>query len=325
MRPVGRRRTKDLDLPPRMRRGGKSYYYDHGGKPRRWEPLGSDLAIALKRWAVLRGASSHDRSVATLVDAYIARYAKDLAENTLRNYQRYAATIKRVFGHIPAGSVTTGHVQEFIDRHDRPHEARNTIALLSAMMRRAIAWGWRESNPCDTLERPPPARRTRYLTDDEFLAIRAAVSPVYQIAMDLAYLLSLRVSDVVRLRLPAEGATIIEFVQKKTGSAQAFTITPELAEVIARARAVPRRVRGLTLLCTERGRPYAEDTVSGALREAARALKIDGVRFSDLRAKSASDEQETAQQRLGHADGKTTRRHYIRKVEPVAPLRRKLL
>jgi integrase len=40
-------------------------------------------------------------------------------------------------------------------------------------------------------------------------------------------------------------------------------------------------------------------------------------------AKSASDEQETAQRRLGHADPKTTA-IYLRKQEPVAPIRRKL-
>jgi hypothetical protein len=95
-----------------MRRGGKSYYYDHGGKPRRWESLGPDLAAALKRWAVIRGASSTDRTVTTLVDAYMARYAKDLAENTLRNYQRQAATIKRVFGDGPVSAITTKHLQK---------------------------------------------------------------------------------------------------------------------------------------------------------------------------------------------------------------------
>jgi len=72
-----------------------------------------------------------------------------------------------------------------------------------------------------------------------------------------------------------------------------------------------------------RGKPYTANTVSRAIRIAAKALGIEDVRFHDLRAKSASDEQETAQRRLGHADPRTTA-IYVRKPEPVAPIRRRL-
>jgi len=66
--PMGRPRTKDFDLPPRMRRKGKALYYDHGNG--HWTPLGSDLARAKRRWADFECVSTQ-RGVADLVDRYL--------------------------------------------------------------------------------------------------------------------------------------------------------------------------------------------------------------------------------------------------------------
>jgi len=219
--------------------------------------------------------------------------------------------------------VTTGHIQEFLDLSPKRGEARNTVILFSAMMKKAAQWGWRQDNPCASVDEPAPSKRTRYMTDAEFLAIRDRLAEHFRIAMDLAYLLSLGVSDVVKIKLSDIRDGRLYMTRKKTGKALAFELTPGLEEVIARAKALKRPVRAMTLLCSMRGKPYTANTVSRAIRIAATALGIDDVRFHDLRAKSASDEQETAQRRLGHADPKTTA-IYLRKPEPVAPIRRKL-
>ena len=54
---MGRKPTKNLNLPPRMRarvRGTKTwYYYDAGGKPRREIPLGNDYPLAVRQWSEL--------------------------------------------------------------------------------------------------------------------------------------------------------------------------------------------------------------------------------------------------------------------------------
>lgn len=41
MRRMGRRRQRDLELPPRMRKKG-SAFYRVGGSPQKWTPLGKD-------------------------------------------------------------------------------------------------------------------------------------------------------------------------------------------------------------------------------------------------------------------------------------------
>jgi hypothetical protein len=57
---MGRKPSKPNAIPrlrPRRQKSGRVlYYYDHGGKPRREEPLGADYGLAIKRWAELERA-----------------------------------------------------------------------------------------------------------------------------------------------------------------------------------------------------------------------------------------------------------------------------
>jgi hypothetical protein len=50
---MGRKRTRDFDLPPRMARKGAALYYVTNERPRRWIPLGTDLNRARRTWADL--------------------------------------------------------------------------------------------------------------------------------------------------------------------------------------------------------------------------------------------------------------------------------
>lgn len=316
---MGRRRTKNLDLPMHMERKGDAFYYVIDKK---WEPLGSDKAEALRKWALKEGGAE-GKTVKSLVLRYIDLFGAPWAENTRRNYERYGDTITEYFGDAPIEQVTPGHIQEFIDLSQKKSEVRNTVMFFSAMLSRAVLWGWRETNPCDSIEKPPPSKRKRYLTDAERLVIYETVAEPYKIAMDLADILSLAVSEVVGIKLPDIKDGRIRVFRKKTGKETWFFVTPELEAVIARAMALPRPVRDMApLLCSRRGKAYAPGTVSKAIKTAIKARGIVDARFHDLRAKSASDEPETAQARLMHADAKTTRT-YLRKPSVVMPLRRK--
>lgn len=318
---MGRRRTKDLDLPPRMRRAGAAFYYDAGGKPRKWIPLGSDKAKALARWAELRGSGAATRNVATLIDKYLAQ--STVSANTLTNYRAYAAVIRKYFGDAPVDQVRSGHIQEFHDRYKYKMQGRNVVILFKQMLKKAVQWEWIPSNPGDKVEVRPQPKRGRYLTDAEFMAVRAALPEHFRIAVDLAYMLGLRVSDVVRLKLSDVKDGHLAIMQKKTGEPLLIQMTPEIEEVMARARALERPVRSMHFICNRRGNPYREKTVSYAFKVAAKAIGIKDVRFHDIRAKSASDEQETAQKRLGHRSAAATL-SYLRKPVAVLPIRRKL-
>lgn len=320
MRPVGRRRTKNLDLPPRMRRVGHAYYYDLGGKPRRWEPLGSDKAKALTRWAELRNASAPGRTVGVLIDRFLAQVT--VRDSTLRSYRMLCKIIRKYWGGAPVSLVKPGPIQEYHDRAPNKMQARNVVRLFKAMLGMAHRWEWIKANPAELVQVRPQNKRKRYLTDGEYLAIRAKMGPRYLVAMDLADVLALRVSDVVRLKFADIRDGQISIVQHKTGDPLIVTVTPEVEEVLTRARALNPVLRP-HVICSRWGTPYRENSVSRAFRDAARAAGIEDARFHDLRAKSASDERETAKARLGHSSEASTR-SYLRKPMAVTPIRRRI-
>lgn len=318
---MGRTRSRDADLKnyPGLNRKGGAYYIG-----RKWLPVGSDKAEAIRRWHQLKGAEDVSRTVSSLHAAYFAQEKiKALAANTRRNYERWGRTILKYFGEGPADQVTTSHIQQFLDLHPHKQEARNTVGLFNRMMKKAVQWGWRKENPCREVEKPKGSRRTRYWSDAEYVAIRAVVASPHDIAMDLAYEFSLAVGEVVSIKLADIGAGKMRVFRSKTKKVIEFDLTPKAEEIIARARALRRPVRSLYLFTNRRGMPYREKTVSRAISKAAGRIGIEDARFHDIRAKSASDEQETAQGRLGHESPETTR-IYLRKPLPVSPIRRKL-
>ena len=320
---MGRRRTKNLDLPQRMRRIGNAFYYDHGGKPRKWEPLGSDKAKALIRWAELRGANTTGRTVGDLIDKYLGQ-CNGLADNTMKNYRKLCDVIRKYFGAAPVAQVRSGHIQEFHDRHPKRMLARNVVIMFKQMLKKAVQWEWITDNPGSRVEIRAQQKRKRYVSDEEFIAIREQLPEPFRVAVDLAYRLGLRVSDVVRLSTNDIKDGRITITQKKTGELIIYEITPDLEEVLARARALPRPIRNISLVvCNERGKQYSEARVSKAFGKAAKQIGIKDVRFHDVRAKSASDEQETAQKRLGHRSAAATQ-SYLRKPNTVLPIVRKL-
>lgn len=79
---MGRTPTKNLNLPPRMRKrkqrsGRIYYYYDTGGKPRKEIPLGSDYVEAVQKWAGLEADATVLAPSMTFRDAAL-RYIHEI-------------------------------------------------------------------------------------------------------------------------------------------------------------------------------------------------------------------------------------------------------
>jgi hypothetical protein len=100
---MGRRRTKNLDLPPRMYLRGSTYYYVAADK--KWHRLGQDKARALRLWAELECVPLHV-SVADVVSRYLTDCMRDSAPSTRDRYADYSRTIETKFGMLPADDLT---------------------------------------------------------------------------------------------------------------------------------------------------------------------------------------------------------------------------
>lgn len=105
-----------------------------------------------------------------------------------------------------------------------------------------------DSNPCTGIRRHTEKKCDRYITDAEFSAIYASSSDCMRCIFEMCYLTGQRISDVLAIRLADISATGIAFEPQKNGAKLIVGMSPDLEDLLARVKPLPRRVRGLTLL-----------------------------------------------------------------------------
>lgn len=316
---MGRKRTVNHDLPPRMARKGNAYYYVTN-EPRKWLPLGSDLGKAKRKWAELEAPGPRGVTVGELVQRYIDR--EERAPNTVTQYRTYQKAIADAFP-VPANQLMSPVVALWREEQKkRKTYANGCIALLLA----AFRYG-KELGLCDTLEVTPwdVKPRKHYMTDEEFRAIRGKAVEWLQVAMDIAYLTASRPSDVLALRWSDVGESSVGLRQIKTKQRMEFSLSPELGMTLTRAR--QRRVVGLYVVANDKGKRITKSARNTAWSGALRAVGIYA-QFRDIRRKAANDAErggQDFQKLLGHTTRKMSE-HYLSGDRTVVaePVRRKL-
>ena len=328
---MGRRspRTNAVHNLRERRRGNKTYYfYDHGGKPRREESLGSNYALAIKRWAEIEGEDAGTVAPITLFKDVVAAYRREViptkADRTQRDNMRESGKLLEFFNDPPGplDAIQPVNVRQYLRwRKDAPIRANREKALLSHIWNYARNEGYTDKpNPCAGIKGFKESGRDVYVEEDVYGAIWEHADVVLRDAMDLAYLTGQRPADVVRMAETdvRDGALMVR--QGKTGAKVRIVISPDLQEVIdrAKARKQSQKVYSTRLVVNEYGRPIGVHALSERFKKARTAAGAEGVQFRDLRAKAATDKTEDAgdirqaQQQLGHASVVMTE-HYVRK------------
>ncbi|PHV10894.1 tyrosine-type recombinase/integrase [Chitinimonas sp. BJB300] len=326
---MGRKRTNDFDLPPRMARKGFSYYYVTNTKPRRWIALGPDLGIAKRKWAELENTepSPNDSTFA----AVAARYKRDVfptkAPRTQKDNAKELVNLLAVFGEVPLDSIKPTHVRQYLDKRGATAQVRanREKALLSHIFNRAREWGLTDRpNPCEGVKGHRETGRDKYVSDEEYRAVWEQAHFTVQDAMDLAYYSGQRPADVLKLKRSdiQDGALCIK--QNKTGKKLRISITGKLDEVISRILTRNTGSTGTALIQDEDCSGLNSTTLRSRFNKA-RALAKVTFQFRDLRAKAATDinDLNKAQKLLGHKTREMTE-HYTRERqgESVSPLDR---
>lgn len=339
---MGRKPTKNVNLPPHMRRrvqksGNAFYYLDTGEVPRREIPLGSDYVIALQKYADLNKVKV---SPGTFGDV-IARYMRDelpkLSKNTQKTHSSDVKHLQKYFTSAPLDQVRPMHIRQFLDKHkDKPTTANRCKRLFSTMWNHARGWGYTDlENPCAGITGFGTEKRTVYITDEVFDAVHACASDALKDALDLAYLTGQRPADTLKMNGSdiANGFLMID--QGKTKKKLRISVTGELAELLGRivVRKARHKIEHDQLLMNRDGMPFTQPALRNhfdvAKKKAAKAHPelaeaIKAFWFYDLRAKAADDTSEArgeqaASDLLGHDSIRTTQRHYLRKGKIVEP------
>jgi len=318
---VGRHRTKDRHLPPRVYLNHGAYYYVSGG---RWTRLSADLAEAKAKWADIEGVQvAPPGTMAALIARYLEEVTPGKAPKTQRNERNQAALISAFFGPMVPGDVRPMHVAQYTDRRGKsaPVAANREKSLLSHIFTVAMRWGIVDTNPCRGVRRHRETPRSRYVTDAEFRTVWEGGNQTIRDAMDLSYLTAQRIGDVLKMSLRDDHGDTLQVTQGKTGARISIQVTPALRTVLDRCRA-RGSIRGMTLLHGRGGAPYTYDGFSTMWGRAMRKSGVDRFTFHDLRAKALTDLERAGVPRpdiqalAGHASGVMTER-YIRAREVV--------
>ncbi|WP_275628965.1 tyrosine-type recombinase/integrase [Pseudomonas sp. 273] len=315
-----RPRKKDRHLPQCMYHKHGAYYLVRKGK---WLRLGEDYQESLLEYA-RKMSQATQGGMPDLIDRAMKYHfkKKKLAANTVLQYEAAAERLKDIFAEFNPKQVMPKHIAAVkADLVDTPNMCNRILSVARIIFGYGLEWQEVDSNPCVGVSRHEEGRRDRYITDGEFAALLNAASPYIRCILEMAYLTGQRISDVLSIHLSDISPDGVAFTQQKTGAKLIVAMTPDLEEVIARAKALPRKVRTLTLFCSRAGKPVSYATVKMAFRVLRERTGITDVTIHDIRAKSLTDadkEGKNAQTLGGHSDPKMTARYLRGRLPKIA-------
>jgi len=332
---MGRRRTRDFDLPPLMRRSRGRFYYGHNTIA-----LGSDFRAALRRYAELHAGEAEPGTFADAADGY-RKAADGLTSKrpaTQREYARQLDVLVAVFGAMRLDRIKPRDVRAFLvaasekptgaekggrGKRGGPIAATRMKALLSVVFNHARGAGLTDApNPCTGI-RGKGSQREVYVRDAELAAVIAHADRPTATFLELAYRTGADASVVLALRLSDVQDGALRLARTKTGRKVAVLVEGPLEALLEglRTRAVP----SLYLVADDRGQPM---NLAAMRRRFWKARTAAGATWQirDLRAKAGTDADSIAAARelLGHAHETTTAIYRRRRGEPARPIGRKI-
>lgn len=331
---MGRRRKTDKHLPAKVYLEHGSYYFRSPGQPRK--NLGRDFSAALILYASLVSDSWSGRTLADVIDRYRGEVLPlKRSDQTKADQARQLERLRSAFGHLLPDSVTAQHCYKYADaRRSKdgkpvPVAARHEITLLAHVFKYAIRWGKATANPASGLDVSERAGKRRQVMMDEVLALHALATERMQLAIELAINIGQRQGDLLKLkRSDIQGERLLHIEQGKTSAKIDMPISPVLADIIARLKALkPQLGKGAEYLLRSRNgdRYTSRGFKANWQRLMAKYLKAnpDAKRFTfhDLRSVSANGAAtpEEARARLGHANVATTKQFYWHGAEQATP------
>lgn len=331
-------------LPPGVVLSNGRYYrvqyagMVNGKRRQKWHPLSRERDGRHALYAALAGlegqATQRQDDMRTAIKEWLKVALPGLSASEQKEVARMGDTIRDAFEDFHVGQVQARDCLIFLNQwalDGKLRTAQRYRATMGKFFRWAIVQGYRQDNPVEPISLKSPPGRDRYITDAEFLAIRAkllgnddhkaASGETMQIFVDLLYLTGQRGTDIRMLRWSQidETAGLIRFQPTKTRKSSSakvnVPITPAIAEALARARQLVMAKARISpyVIHNLEGNPYTAHGVGTAWERARKRAGIVDATLKDLRAKHATDAKAAGyseteiQDALAHEDMGTTR------------------
>tara|TARA_B100001964_G_scaffold167909_1_gene184426 strand:+ start:4833 stop:5822 length:990 start_codon:yes stop_codon:yes gene_type:complete len=329
---MGKKRKTNKNLPERVYfKHGSYYFVTYQNK---WIRLDSKFAVALAKYAKLLQEPKKVTTMKDLIERYLFEVAPKKAQPTYRDYIRRSKSLIEVFADMNPLEVETTHVSRYLDMKGNV-SANRDIALLSSVFKKAIRWGYVKVNPCRGVERNEEMERDRYITDNEFIQRKKVMPEWITLVMDIAYLTSLRKTDILKIKLKEDLTdAILKVTQSKTGKKQAFLLVDDdgklndLGMVIQKAKRTNKLIKSFYLFCNRYGKPYTTGGFDSIWQRHAKKDDVQDFQFRDLRSKAITDAEAQGinpKKLSGHKTDAMVNRYIKRyKVEKIKPLKKVL-
>lgn len=273
-------------LPRWMHQKHGAYYLVRNNK---WHRLAGNLHDALVEYARL--TAGPDKGVlGDLVTRTLADMKLTVAASTFKNYTSCSRRVLKSFAEFTPQQIRPYHIASFLDLNKATPSMANLLrSFLKGMFTRAVRWGIVEANPVRDIEQFKTEKRDRYITAEEYAEIRKNATPTLACLMDIAYITGQRMGDCRHIKYSDISEAGVFIKQQKTKARVLIAMSPDLAEVIARARSLHQSVKGLTLFHRRDGTPIPYGTLYHQWSNACRDAKVDDAHFHDIRAAAATD------------------------------------
>lgn len=330
---MGRKPTVNANLPPRMRarvRRGITYYtYDHGGKPRKETPLGTDYVLAVRKWGELHDAEPTEKLTFRWAVSQF-RASPDYEALTIGTQADYEYAFDKLlpkFGDAPLDEIEPPHFRLYIDWRTKgdekirasKHRALREKNIASRLFNWCIERGYCKLNPAGAVKtKKLPGRKDVYIYDEMLDSVYDHAPVDLRDAMDLGYYIGQRPGDLLDMTLVSRRNGWLEYRQSKTGTPQRIKMDAQIIALIDRieARKSQYKVHSMYLLVNERGHKMTKSMLRSRFEKAREAAGYTGEQFQfrDLRRKAGTDLRDqkgldAAQDLLGHKD-RTMTEHY---------------
>lgn len=329
------RSKENAYLPPRMHKKYNTYYYVYSAEgKRKWINLGKNLNEAREKWAKYENDLENEVLISGSFKELSELYAsKIIPEKSIKTQELNRMQLKKlnaVFGKMSLHKITPPHIAQYLEISSRKVSANREISLMSSIFSKGIRWGHCKENPCAGVEKNKEKPRDRYITDDELSLLCKFSNATIKNIIQLAYLTGMRRQDILSIKKEKKddhasylSNDAIYIVQKKTNKKQKFLLNESLSSVIESALKESNE-RSEYLFTNNKGEPFTKSGFRSAWVRLIDKVKIKGINFHDIRAKSATDAKMQGldyQKLLGHTNKKMSDRYVkLRVTDVISPL-----